>query len=176
MKKRWLTMVMALAMALGLSGVTVLAQPTATPPQGEQRRMTQERREELRRKIELIWQQKLTEQLNLTDAEKAKVFPLLQEYHERQRALRQENRQLVRELADKISANAPEKELERTINALEENEHKLQELKEEGFHDLARILPVEKQARYIVFQAEFRRELHRLIREAKYRERGPRTP
>jgi regulator of replication initiation timing len=137
--------------------------------------MTQERREELRRKVELIWQQKLTERLNLTDAEKAKVFPLLQEYHERQQALRQENRQLVRELADKISANAPEKELARTIDALEENEHKLQEVKEEGFHDLARILPVEKQARYIVFQAEFRRELHRLIREARYRKKGPRT-
>jgi Spy/CpxP family protein refolding chaperone len=176
MKKKRLTIAMALAMALGLSGVTVLAQPAATPPQGEQRRMTQERREELRRKVELIWQQKLTERLNLTEEEKAKVFPLLQQYQERQRALRQENRQLVRELEGKISANAPEKELERTIGALEENEHKLQEVKEEGFHELARILPVEKQARYIVFQAEFRRELHRLIREARQRDRKPGTP
>lgn len=177
MKKGWFTMAMALMMALGLSGVTVLAQqPATTPPQGEERRMTPERREELRKKVELIWQQKLAERLNLTDAEKAKVFPLLQQYQEQQRALRQENRQLVRELEGKITANAPEKELKRTIRDLEDNEHKLQEIKEKGFHELAKILPVEKQARYIVFQTEFRREMHRLMQKARHREGGPQTP
>ena len=176
MKKHWLTMALALMMALGLSGVRVLAQPATPPPQGEERRMTPERREELRKKVELIWQQKLTEKLNLTEEEKAKVFPLLQQYHERERALRQENRQLVRDLEGMIKANAPEKELKRTIRDLEENERKLQEMKEEGFHELAKILPVEKQAQYIVFQAEFRREMHRLMQKARHREGGPRTP
>ena len=173
MKKHWFTMALALMMALGLSGVKVLAQTATPPPQGEERRMHQERREELKKKVELIWQQKLTERLNLTEEEKAKVFPLLQQYHEQQRALRQENRQLVRELEGKIKANAPEKELKRTIRDLEENEHKLQEMKEEGFHELAKILPIEKQARYIVFQAEFRREMHRLMQKARHREGGP---
>jgi Spy/CpxP family protein refolding chaperone len=176
MKKRWFAMVMTLAMTLGLSGVTVLAQPATTPPQGEERRMTPERREELRKKIEGIWQQKLTERLNLTEEEKTKVFPLLRQYEEQKRALRQENRQLVRELEDKIKANASEKELKRTIRDLEENEHKLLEVQEEGFHELAKILPVEKQARYIVFQEEFRREIHRLIQRARHREAGPQTP
>jgi Spy/CpxP family protein refolding chaperone len=176
MKKHWVTMVLALMMVLGLSGVRVLAQPATTPPQGEERRMSQERREELRKKIELIWQQKLTEKLNLTEEEKAKVFPLLQQYHERQRALRRENRQLVRELEGMIKANASEKELKRIIRDLEENEHKLLEVREEGFRDLAKILPVEKQARYIVFQTEFRREMHRLMQRARHRERGPKTP
>jgi len=173
MKKHWFTMVLAIMMALGLSGVKALAQPATPPPQGEERRMSPERREELKKKVELIWQQKLTERLNLTEEEKAKVFPLLQQYHERQRALRQENRQLVRELEGMIKANASEKELKRTIRDLEENEHKLQEMKEEGFHELAKILPIEKQARYIVFQAEFRREMHRLIQKARHREGGP---
>lgn len=176
MKKRWLTMALALLMALGLSGVKVLAQTAVTPPSGEERQMSQERREELRKKVEQIWQQKLTEKLNLTEEEKAKVFPLLQQYHERQRALRQENRQLVRQLEGMITANASEKELKRTIGALEENEHKLLEIREQGFHELARILPVDKQARYIVFQADFRREIHRLIRKARHREGGPGTP
>jgi Spy/CpxP family protein refolding chaperone len=175
MKKRWFTIVMALMMVLGLSGVTVLAQPAAAPEPGEERGMTQERREELRNKIEHIWQQKLTERLDLTEAEQAKLFPLLRQYEEQKRVLRQENRHLVRELEGKIKANASEKELKRTIKALEENERKLQEMKEEGFHELAQILPVEKQARYIVFQEQFRREIHRLIQKARHRERGPRT-
>jgi Spy/CpxP family protein refolding chaperone len=108
MKKHLVTVVLALMMALGLSGVRVLAQPATTPQPGEERRMSPERREELRKKIELIWQQKLTEKLNLTEEEKAKVFPLLQQYYERQRALRRENRQLVRDWRA-VTANAPEK-------------------------------------------------------------------
>jgi Spy/CpxP family protein refolding chaperone len=176
MKKGWVTMALALMMALGLSGATVLAQPATTPPQGEGKRMTQERKEELRKKVEGIWQQKLTERLALTDEEQAKLFPLLRQYEERKRELRQENRRLVRELQEMIKANASEKELERTIKALEENEHKLQEIREKGFHELARILPVEKQAQYIVFQAEFRHEMHRLIQKARHKEGGPGTP
>jgi len=176
MKKRWLTMALALMMALGLSGVTVLAQPATPPLQGEERRMSPERREELRKKIELIWQQKLAEKLNLTEEEKAKVFPLLREYEEQRRVLRQENRQLVRELEDMIKANAPGKELKRIIGDLEENEHKLLEVREEGFRELAKVLPIEKQARYIVFQTEFRREMHRLMQRARHREGKPRTP
>ena len=176
MKKRWLTMALALMMALGLSGVTVLAQPATSPLQGEERRMSPERREELRKKIELIWQQKLAEKLNLTEEEKAKVFPLLREYEEQRRVLRQENRQLVRELEDMIKANAPGKELKRIIGDLEENEHKLLEVREEGFRELAKVLPIEKQARYIVFQTEFRREMHRLMQRARHREGKPRTP
>jgi Spy/CpxP family protein refolding chaperone len=176
MKKHWFTMVLALMMALGLSGVRVLAQSATPPPQGEERRMTPERREELRKKVELIWQQKLTEKLNLTEEEKAKVFPLLREYEERNRALRQENRELVRELQRMIEANSAEKELKRTIKALQENDNKLREVREGGFHELARILPIEKQARYIVFQEQFRREMHRLIRKARHTERGPERP
>jgi Spy/CpxP family protein refolding chaperone len=176
MKKRWFFTALALMMTLGVGGVTVLAQPAATPAPGEERQMMQERREELKRKVELIWQQKLAEKLNLTDEEKAKVFPLLQQYKERQWALRQENRHLVRDLEGMIKANAPQKDLEKTITALQENERKLLQVREEGFHELARILPIEKQARYIVFQAEFRREIHRLIQKARQGEGRPQTP
>jgi ribosomal protein S6 len=176
MKKRWFTVVLALMMALGLSGVKVLAQPATPPPKGEERPMKQERREELRKKVELIWQQKLTEKLDLTEEEKARVFPLLRQYEERKRALRQENRELVRELERMIENKATAGELKKTIQALEENDGKLREVKEEGFHELARILPVEKQARYIVFQLQFRREMRGLMHKARHHERGPRTP
>ena len=176
MKKRWFTVVLALMMALGLSGVKVLAQPATPPPKGEDRPMKQERREELRKKVELIWQQKLTEKLDLTEEEKARVFPLLRQYEERKRALRQENRELVRELEQMIEAKATAGELKKAIKALEENDGKLREVREEGFHELAKILPVEKQARYIVFQLQFRREMRGLMHKARHHERGPRTP
>jgi len=174
MKKQWLAM--ALIIGLGLSTGKVLAQPATPPPQGEERPMHQERREELRKKVELIWMQKLTERLDLTEEERAQVFPLLRQYEERKRALRQENRELVRELERMIEANASERELKRTIEALKENDSKLREVQEEGFHELAKILPVEKQARYIVFQLQFRREMRGLMHKARHRERGPQKP
>jgi len=176
MKKQWLTMTLALIVALALGGGPVLAQPAATSPRGEDRSMDQERREELRKRIELIWMWKLTEELDLTQEEGAKVFPILRQYEEQKRALREENKHLVRELDRMIKANASEGELKKTIRALEENDTKLHEVQQEGFQKLEKILSVEQQAKYIVFQAEFRREIHGLLRKAKGKGRGPERP
>jgi hypothetical protein len=161
---------------LGLSGGKILAQPAEPPAPREERPMDQERREELKKRIELIWMWKLTEELDLTEAEGAKVFPLLRQYEEQKRELREENRRLVRELQRMIDAGASEGDLKRAIKALEENDRKRNKVQEEGFGKLAKVLSVEKQARYIVFQEHFRREIHRLIREARHEEGGPRRP
>jgi Spy/CpxP family protein refolding chaperone len=174
MKKQWLAM--ALIIGLGLSGGKILAQPVSAPQPGEERPMNQERKAELRKRVELIWMQKLTERLSLTEEERAKVFPLLSQYEEKRRALRHENRELVRELERMIENKATVGELKKTIRALEENDNKLREVKEEGFHELAKVLSLEKQARYIVFQEQFRREMRGLLHKARHHEKGPRTP
>jgi hypothetical protein len=46
----------------------------------------------------------------------------------------------------------------------------------DGFSEIAKILSVEKQARYIVFQEHFRHEIHSLIKQARHEERMPRRP
>jgi Spy/CpxP family protein refolding chaperone len=171
MKKRWFTMTLALIVALALSGGQVLAQPANTKGP-----MNEERREELRERIELIWMWRLTEELDLTQEEGATIFPILRQYEEKKRTLRDENRELVRELDRLIKANASAGELKKTIQALAENEKKYHQVKEEGFQKLERILPVEKQARYIVFQEQFRHEIHGLLRQARDTGRGPGRP
>lgn len=176
MKKRWCTMILALLVALALSGGSVFAQPAGPPARGDDRPMNQERREELRKRIELIWMWRLTEELDLTQEEGAKVFPVLREYEEKKRTLRDENRELVRELDQLIKANASEGKLKKAIQALAENDTKLHEVQQEGFQKLEKILSVEQQAKYIVFQAEFRREIGGLIRKAKGKGRGPERP
>lgn len=176
MKKQWYVMALALIVALVLSGGQVLARPAGPPAPGDDRPMDEERREELRERIELIWMWKLTEELDLTQEEGATIFPILRQYEEKQRTLRHENRELVRELDQLIKANASEGELKKVIRALAENEKKFHEVQEEGFQKLEKILPVEKQARYIVFQAEFRHEIHGLLREARGTRRGPGRP
>jgi len=173
MKKRWITVILALMVALVLSVGQVLARP---PARGDYGPMDEERRAELRERIELIWMWRLTEELDLTQEEGATIFPVLRQYEEKKRALRDENRELVRELDQLIEANASEGKLKKAIQALAENEKKYHQVKEEGFQKLERILPVEKQARYIVFQQEFRREIHRLLRRSRGTGRGPERP
>lgn len=174
MKKVWF--VVALILALGLGSGKLFAQPVAPLSPREDRPMGQDRAEELKKRVELIWMWKLTEELNLTEKEGARLFPLLRTYEEKKRNLREENRRLVRELEEMIGGRAPEQELKRTIRTLEENDRKLQEMENEAFHEIEKILPIEKQARYIVFQARFHREIHGLIQRARHKETRPGKP
>jgi hypothetical protein len=173
MKKVWLLAV--LVIGLVLSGGQLFAQPTP-PPQGEERPMDQERTEELRKRIELIWMWKLTEELDLTKEEGAKLFPLLSTYEEKKWQLREENKKIVQTLKQMIADGASESDLKRTIRSLEDNERKRNKIEEEGFSEIAKILSVEKQAKYIVFQEYFRHEIHGLIQKARHEERVPRRP
>jgi hypothetical protein len=174
MKKGWLAV--TLLLTLGLSGGTLFAQPAGPPSPTEERPMNRERADELRKRIELIWMWKLTEELDLTKEEGAKLFPLLSTYEEKKRELREENRRIVQTLEQMIDDGAPEGDLKRTIRSLEDNKRKLNKVKEEGSHELAKILSVEKQAKYIVFQEYFRHEIHGLIQKARHEERVPRRP
>jgi len=174
MKKGWLVLV--LVIGLGISGGQLFAQTAEPPPPGEERPMNQERAEELRKRIELIWMWKLTEELDLTKEEGGKLFPVLSTYEEKKRELREENRRIVQTLKQMIDDGASEGDLKRQIRSLEDNEQKLNKVEAEGFHELAKILSVEKQAKYIVFQEYFRHEIHGLIQKARHRERMPNRP
>ena len=174
MKKGWLAL--AIIIGLSLSGEQLFAQADKPPQLREERPMDRERADELRKRIELIWMWKLTEELDLTKEEGAKLFPLLSTYEEKKRELREENRGIVQTLKQMIDNGAPEGDLKRTIKSLEDNEQKLNKVEEEGFHEIAKILSVEKQAKYIVFQEYFRHEIHGLIQKARHRERIPNRP
>jgi hypothetical protein len=174
MKKGWLAL--ALIIALGLSGGQLFAQASEPPPPREERPMNPERAEELRKRIELIWMWKLTEELDLTKEEGVQLFPLLSTYEEKKRELREENRRIVLTLKQMIDDGASEVDLKRTIRSLEDNDRKLNKVEAEGFSEIAKILSVEKQAKYIVFQEYFRHEIHGLIQKARHRERMPNRP
>lgn len=174
MKKGWLALV--LIIALCLSGGQLFAQASEPPPPREERPMDRERAEELRKRIELIWMWKLTEELDLTKEEGAKLFPLLSTHEEKKRELREENRRIVLTLKQMIDDGAAEGDLKRTIRSLEDNDRKLNKVEAEGFSEIAKILSVEKQAKYIVFQEYFRHEIHGLIKKARHRERMPNRP
>jgi hypothetical protein len=174
MKKGWLAL--ALIIGLSLGGGQFFAQADEPPQSREEKPVNRERADELRKRIELIWMWKLTEELDLTKEEGAKLFPLLSTYEEKKRELREENRGIVQTLKQMIDDGAPEGDLKRTIKSLEDNEQKLNRVEEEGFHEIAKILSVEKQAKYIVFQEYFRHEIHGLIQKARHRERIPNRP
>ncbi len=168
--------VLVLIVVLGLWGGMIYAQPSTPPAPREDRPMTPERAEELRKRVELIWMWKLTEELNLTEKEGAKLFPVLRTYEEKKRNLREEKRGLLRELEGMIKAKSSEGDLKRAIRALEENSGKLRDVEQGAFREVEKVLSVEKQAKYIVFQARFKHEIHNLIKRAQHRERMSERP
>lgn len=153
-----------------LSSAWAIAHPPGPPPERGWE-MDEGRREELRRRIETIWIWRLCEELDLTQEEEAKVVPVLRRYEDKKYNLMEENRRLVRRLDEMIKAKAPEAEIKRILHSLVENRGKILQLEEEAFRQLEGLLSVEKQARYILFQEHFRREIHRLIREARHKGR-----
>ncbi|RLB05266.1 MAG: hypothetical protein DRG50_07515 [Deltaproteobacteria bacterium] len=175
MKKGWI--ILALTILLGLSGGKILAQPAEPFPPAEDRPINRERAQELKKRVELIWMWRLTEELELTEEEGAKLFPLLRKYEEKKRKLRDERRKLFWKLKRMVEkSEATEEALKETIKALEENDKELQKVRIDGFNEIKKILPVKKQAKYIIFQEHFRREIHGLIERAKRKKMGPKRP
>ncbi len=75
-----------------------------------------------------------------------------------------------------IKDNAPQGELKGIIRSLEENDGKRQDVEKEAFREIEKILSVEKQAKYIVFQARFKHEIHGLLQRARHKEKMSEKP
>ncbi|MBZ0160649.1 hypothetical protein [Candidatus Methylomirabilis sp.] len=126
-----------------------------------------------RRMIETIRIWKMTEALNLDEAQAAKLFPKLaqleasrREFHQRQRVLRDELAELLRQrpLRDE-DIRAKLDQLDRT-----EVDFRGQELAIRG--GLRSILSPEQQARFALFEDRFETEMRRTIQDLRQRRRG----
>ena len=61
------------------------------------------------------------------------------------------------------------------LDKLLKNQHAMQELRDKEYSGLKDILTIEQQARFVLFQQEFRHEIQRMIANARSgnRSRGP---
>jgi Spy/CpxP family protein refolding chaperone len=124
--------------------------------------------EEVRKKVEVVKIWKLTEALKLDADTSAKLSAFINPVdHQRQEIVR-EKMITMRELRLLLQSSKPdEAKLKAAIEKLEKNRRAMHEVRNKEFSGLKDILTTEQQARYLVFQQEFRREMRGMISGAR---------
>lgn len=144
------------------------------PPLGDdQSPQAIEKRKKIRERIELIRMWKLAEELQLTEETGAKLFPILQKYDEKWIGLQGERRTIIQGLRKALhDEGISDQEVEATMVRMEENASAAVDLLREQRQELKGILSPRQQARFILFQRRFHREIRRVIAEARERRMG----
>jgi len=129
-------------------------------PQGRGNAMSEQKREALRKKIEAVKIWRLTEALKLDAATSAKLAPLLNSYDQQRKDLMREHMEAMKALRRALKTTKPdETKLKVALEKLMQNRRAMDELRDKEISGLKDILTIEQQARYVIFQQEFRREM-----------------
>lgn len=127
-----------------------------------------ERRDEVRKKIEAVRIYRLTEELKLDSKESAKLAALLGSLDQKRAQAQRESIAAMTELQDALRSAAPdERKLKPLIDKIERHHRELMNLRDEELSGVRGILTVEQQARYILFQRDFMREMRGMIAGAR---------
>jgi hypothetical protein len=129
---------------------------------------TEAQREEVRKKVEAVRLWKLTEALKLDANTSAKLSAFLNPFDQQRQEIWREQMMTMRELRTLLQSSKPnEAKLKAALDKLEKNQHSMQEVKNREFSGLKNILTTEQQARYLLFQQEFRHEMRGMISGAR---------
>jgi len=151
-----------------------LAPPPPGGPPGDRDEWREQRREEMRRKIETIRIARLTEELNLDPETAVRLVPLLSKFDELERAHREKRRALymeARNLVDEDSDN--DRALVDKMDAFWELEETHLRERRELFEETDDILTTRQQAQLMLFIPRFRTEIRELIHEFRENRQGP---
>ncbi len=130
--------------------------------------LSEGKREEIRKKIEAVRIWKLTEALKLDENTAAKLSAYLSSIDQQRRDIMREQVETMRLLKQTLKTAKPdETKLKASLDRLEKNRHAMMEIRDKEITGLKGILTTEQQARFLVFQQEFRRDIQRMIAGAR---------
>ncbi|MGQ9534035.1 MAG: hypothetical protein ACUVTF_02220 [bacterium] len=123
--------------------------------------------------IEKVRMYKLTETLDLTEEQTAKFFPHLKEMRKNEQDFQDQRMVLLQELRNLVKRSAREQEIIDVLNKLQELQKKRMTYQMQEIESLKKILTPVQQAKFLIFQEDFEREIRELIREVKKGHRKP---
>lgn len=163
MRKQAGTVMVLLFLVLGF------AVDSMAEPQGESDRPpTKEQAEKVRTRIETLRMWKLTKALDLDERKSAQLFPLLNRYDKKRAEAENAMRDTMRALRESLKEGR-EVQIKNILDRLEQNHKSMQNIREAEWEELRGILSIEQQARFIIFQQEFDREIRKIIEETRGR-------
>jgi hypothetical protein len=140
----------------------------AEPPEDPDRPPTKEQMEKVRKRIETLRMWRLTQALDLDEKTSAQIFPLLNKFERNRAEIEHALRDGMRELRGSLKERR-EGLLKNILDKLEQNHKAMQMINDEERAELKRILTIEQQAKFVLFQHEFNREIRKIIAEARER-------
>jgi len=175
--------ILILTIALTLTGLPAFAQRQPSGPMADERSRdaggfspepgqggppSEERREEVRKKIEAVRIWRLIEELKLDANSSAKLSSLLSSLDQKRRTTMREQMEAMRDLRFLLKTTKPdEAKIKSLLEKLERNNHEIQSLKDQEMRGLKDFLTIEQQARFLLFQQEFQREMQEMISGAR---------
>jgi hypothetical protein len=131
-------------------------------------------REKARDRIQMIKMMKLTETLRLDQEGAARFFAVSTQYEENKRKIRKDLHEDIERLHHLMrDSNPPERDLRETISRLKNKRRDMDALSQRQMEEELNLLRLDQQARYILFNIDFRRDMDEMIREVR-EERPPR--
>jgi hypothetical protein len=125
-------------------------------------------RERTWERIRTIKMLKMTEALQLDRDHAARFFAIDNQYEESKRKLHREFRENVRKLRTLMQEGTPpDRELRDLLTHLRNQKRELDDLMIKQNEEELNFLKPEQQARYLLFQIDFHREIENLIREVR---------
>jgi Spy/CpxP family protein refolding chaperone len=131
---------------------------------GRGRPMSEKKRVEIRKKVEAVRIWRLTEALKLDANTSAKLSPLLSSFDQQRQAIQQEQMETMRALRLTLKSSQPdEAKLRSLLEKAENSRRAMQNLRGKEIIGLKDILSIEQQARFLIFQQDFQREMRGMI-------------
>ncbi|MCX7995857.1 MAG: hypothetical protein N3A65_08850 [candidate division WOR-3 bacterium] len=123
--------------------------------------------------IEKVRIYKLTEELDLTEEQMAKLFPKLKDMRKFESEFHRQRLELIHELKNLLEKKVNDQEIVKVLDKFQELQRKRYEAHLKEIESIKQILTPVQQARFIIFQEEFEREIRDLIREVRKRRHQP---
>ncbi len=123
--------------------------------------------------IEKVRIYKLTEALDLTTEQATRFFPKLKEMRKTEQEFQKEKIKLIKELKVLIEEGAPESEIIKILDKYTEIHKKRMIEQAKEIEGLRGVLTPLQQAKFLIFQLEFEREIRDIIREVRRRHPPP---
>ncbi|UCC11697.1 MAG: hypothetical protein JSW02_10155 [candidate division WOR-3 bacterium] len=112
-----------------------------------------------------IW--RLTQELDLSTEQTAMLFPKLNELRKIEKTYNEQKRRILVELKDLLDRKASDEELTEVLSRYQEMNRQKMEVQIAKMAEIKKILTPVQQARYLIFEDEFNREIREMIKEVK---------
>lgn len=124
--------------------------------------------EKIEKKVEAVRVWRMTEELSLSEEQVEKFMPLVSSIEQRRRDLFRDRRNVMKELRVYLDARSPDEgKIREALAELEKHHDAMEGLRKEEIEAVKGHLSTEQQARYLVFQQEFQREIRDLVMKAR---------